>query len=440
MSPWFSALIVLGLIMVEGLFVAAEIALVSLRESQVRAIAERSKRGEKVARLLSDPNRFLASVQIGVTLTALLSSAYGAVTLSESAKKALIRHGVGTGIAGAVGIIGVTLVISFVTLVVGELAPKRLALQRAESVAQIAAGPLDAVARITRPIIWLLSRTSNVVVRSLGGDPTLGRQSISEEELRNLVAAHESLTGHERELIDDIFQAGETSVREVMKPRTEVAFLDESMAVSRAARIARELPHSRYPVCRDSLDDVVGFVHLRDLFVPAAEAKGKKVGDVVRSIEAVPATLKVLQALSQLRRAQAHLAVVIDEYGGTAGIVTLEDLVEEIVGDIRDEYDISDDSTKRLRSGAIVVDGLLNRDDFEDATGICLPEGPYETAGGFILATLGHVPKVGESVEVDGARLTVMSMDVRRVDRIRVDRIAPSPDDKHNQEAESSRG
>lgn len=423
MSPWFSALIVLGLIMIEGLFVAAEISLVSLRESQVKGLAERSKRGEKVARLLSDPNRFLASVQIGVTLTALLSSAYGAVTLSESAKKALVGGGVGDGLAGAIGIIGVTLVISFVTLVVGELAPKRLGLQRSEAIAQVAAGPLDRLAKITRPVIWLLSLTSDIVVRALGGDPSLGRESISEEELRNLVAAHESLTGHERELIDDIFQAGETSVREVMKPRTEVAFLEESMAISRAAKVARELPHSRYPVCRDSLDDVIGFVHLRDLFVPASKATGKKVGDVVRPIEAVPATLKVLSALSQLRRAQAHLAVVIDEYGGTAGIVTLEDLVEEIVGDIRDEYDIPEDSAKRLRSGAIVVDGLLNLDDFDDATGVSLPEGPYETAGGFMLAVLGHVPRVGESVEVETARLTVAAMDVRRVDRIRVDAV-----------------
>lgn len=424
MSPWVSALIVLGLIVIEGLFVGAEIALVSLREAQVRSLASKSRKGEVVQRLLENPNRFLAAVQFGVTLTQVLSSAYGAVTLSESAKKSLIHAGLGDSLAGFIGIAGVTIIITFVTLVVGELAPKRLALQRSEAVAKIAAGPLERIATIARPVIWVLSLSTNVIVRLLGGDPHAGRDAISEEELRHLVSAHEALTSQERDLINDVFVAGETSVREVMKPRTEVEFLDSSQAISRAARAARALPYSRYPVCRDSQDDVIGFVHLRDLFVTGSKATGIKVADVVRPVETVPDTLKVLAALSQLRRANAQLAVVIDEYGGTAGIVTLEDLVEEIVGDIRDEHDSSDNAARTLRSGAMVVDGLLNLDDFLDETGIALPEGPYETAAGFMLAGLGHVPRVGEALEVRGARLTVTVMDVRRVEKIRVDRTA----------------
>ena len=240
-STLLSIGIVVLLILVEGLFVAAEIALVSLRESQVQALAEKGGRGgATVARLVRDPNRFLAAVQIGVTSTALLSSAFGAVTLSQVAKRWLIRNGMSSGAAGAIGLIGVTLIISFVTLVLGELAPKRLALQRAERAASFFAPPLNSIAGFFRPVIWLLSKATDGVVRLLGGDPKAPREPISEEELRGLVAAHESLSTVERRLIDDVFAAGERSVSEVMIPRTEVAFLDGSMTVSRAAKVARE--------------------------------------------------------------------------------------------------------------------------------------------------------------------------------------------------------
>jgi len=199
--------IVLLLILVEGLFVAAELALVSLRESQVKAMEERGKRGRRVAKLVRDPNRFLSSVQLGVTLTALLSSAFGAVTLSDQAKNGLVRAGLGEGAARALGFLGVTLVITYVTLVVAELAPKRLALQRAEGAAQLFAPPLDRLASMVRPVIWLLSKSTDVVVRLLGGDPSVGREQISDEELRGLVASHEGLSSEERRIVDEVFAA-----------------------------------------------------------------------------------------------------------------------------------------------------------------------------------------------------------------------------------------
>jgi len=234
--------IVLALIIVEGVFVAAEIALVSLRDGQVRTMAEAGRRGAAVARLTADPNRFLAAVQIGVTSTALLSSAFGAVTLSDTAKNALVRAGWGEGLAHAVGLIGVTLVISFVTLVLGELAPKRLALQRAESAAMFFAPPLNRIAGFFRPVIWLLSKSTDLIVRLLGGDPTAAREPISEDELRGLVASHEALSSDNRLLIDQVFAASERTVSEVMISRTEVTFLDASLTVSRAAKLAVESP------------------------------------------------------------------------------------------------------------------------------------------------------------------------------------------------------
>ncbi|PZS19462.1 MAG: hypothetical protein DLM57_04115 [Pseudonocardiales bacterium] len=329
--------IVLLLIAVEGVFVAAEIALVSLREGQVRALAESGRRGAAVARLVSDPNRFLAAVQIGVTSTALLSSAFGAVTLSDEAKQFLVRHGWSDGLAGATGIIGVTLIISFVTLVVGELAPKRLGLQRAEAAATFFAPPLNRIAGFFRPIIWLLSKATNLLVRLLGGDPGAARAPISQNELRGLVAAHEALSSDERRLIDDVFAAGERAITEIMVPRTEVTFLEAGMTVSRAAKIAGDSPHSRYPVVGTGHDDVLGFVHIRDLLLADVRAdRDRTVGSVAREVKALPGSKHVLSALSEMRREGHHLAIVVDEYGGTDGIVSLEDLVEEIVGDIHD--------------------------------------------------------------------------------------------------------
>jgi putative hemolysin len=422
--------IVLVLIIIEGVFVAAEIALVSLREGQVRALTERGRRGAALAKLIADPNRFLAAVQIGVTSTALLSSAFGAVTLSDEAKTALVRHGWSPGPAGVVGIVGVTLIISFVTLVLGELAPKRLALQRAESAASFFATPLNRIASFFRPVIWLLSHSTNAVVRLLGGDPGARREPIGADELRGLVAAHESLTADERRLIDEVFAAGERTVGEVMIPRTEVTFLEASTTVSRAAKTASESTHSRYPVVGRGQDDVVGFVHIRDLFLGDARAdRDRTVGDMTREVKVLPGSKRVLAALSELRREGHHLAIVIDEYGGTDGIVTLEDLIEEVIGDIRDEYDLDPSRSRRLSGGAVEVDGMLNLDEVAEVSGLTLPDGPYATLGGFLMADLGHLPEVGDRVEADGYRLDVVEVDGRRVARVLVTPPLPHESD-----------
>ena len=213
-------------------------------------------------------------------------------------------------------------------------------------------------------------------------DPGAKRQAITEEELRGLVAAHESLTKDERKLIDEVFAAGERQLREVMIPRTEVEFLDASITVTRAAKVTATAPHSRYPVIRGSQDDMIGFVHVRDLLLPAAKARTTKVAEVTREVKLLPGTKKVLPSLSEMRREGHHLAIVIDEYGGTAGIVTLEDLIEEVIGDIRDEYDAPSDEALRSRGSEIEADGLLNLDEVHEQTGVRLPEGPYETLAG----------------------------------------------------------
>ena len=427
-DTWGKIALVLVFVCVGGVFAATEMALISLRESQLKTLAGRGKRGARVAAVAGNPNRFLAALQIGVTLAGFLSAAFGAATLSDKFAPVLVDWGVPKGMSDATALIAITLVISYFSLVLGELAPKRLALQRAESIALVAAPFVDRFASFATPAVWLLSRSTDFVVRLLGGDPKAGRERISNEELRALVTEHESFGREERELIEEIFAAGDRQLREVMIPRTEVAFLEASMSVQKAIRIVAELPHSRYPVVRANADDVVGFVHVRDLFGPAAAATGCKVGELAREVAQLPGTKRVLPALSELRREGKHLAIVVDEYGGTAGIVTLEDIVEELVGDIRDEYDTQEQVSRRLRGGDLEVEGLLNLDDFEDEAGFALPEGPYETVAGFVLASLGHIPAVGESVEAVGHRLTVAEKDGRRVSRLRVTALDSSGD------------
>ena len=413
-------LVVLAFALVGGVFSAAEISVVSLRESQVKGMAERGRRGQRVQKLFANPNRFLAAVQIGVTLAGFLSAAFGASRLAEPVGDVFEDLGMARGLADGLAFVLVVLAITYVSLVLGELVPKRLALQRSEAVAQWLAPLVDRLATLVRPVIWLLSKSTDLVVRLLGGDPTAEREAITEDELRGLVAAHESLTSDERKLIDEVFAAGERQLREVMIPRTEVAFLDASMTVARAMKVTAEQPHSRYPVARDSQDDVVGFVHVRDLFMPPAKARGLKVADVCRDVKLMPGSKKVLPALSEMRREGHHLAIVVDEYGGTAGIATLEDLIEEVIGEIRDEYDAGDDDPLRFPGGEIEADGLLNLDEVAEATGVTLPDGPYETLAGYVMACLGHVPRVGDAVEVDGHRLEVTELDGRRAARIRV--------------------
>ena len=427
-STYASVALVVVFVLIGGVFAAAEIALVSLRDSQARALADRGRRGKIVAELNQDPNRFLAAVQVGVTTAGFLSAAFGGVTLADDLGPVLVDAGVSGRFADSLALVLVTLAISYLSLVLGELVPKRLALQRAEVFA-LALGPtINRVSLLSRPVIWLLSRSTDVVVRILGGDPHAQREQISDEELRELVGSHEALGEEERRILEDVFEAGDRQIREVMVPRTEVDFLDASVPVYRAAREALTKPHSRYPVIRGSSDDVIGFVHVRDLLDPDMANRSVRVGELSRDVLTLPWTRNIIAALGDMRREGIHMAMVADEYGGTAGIVTMEDLVEEVVGDIRDEYDVDEGETTRHLSGDVEVDGLLNLDDFEDETGVELTEGPYETVAGFLMSQLGRIPQAGDAVDHEGYRITVVLVDGRRVSRVRVGPLPAAPE------------
>ena len=424
MSPWVAVALVIVFVVVGGFFSMSELAVLSLRESQARSLEAKGRRGASLARLRGDTNRFLSSVQIGVTLAGFLASSFGGATLVVHVVPLLELVGMPAGFTQPVALVLITLLVSYLSLVLGELVPKRLALQRAEGVSLLVAPVLDRLAGLTRPVVWLLGISTNVVVRLLGLDPNADREEVSEEELRDMVSSHGQLGAEERRMIDDVFDAADRRLSEVMVPRTEVDFLPAALGVDDAATAVEDQPHSRYPVTGESADDVLGFVHVRDLLSAARHGTGGTVGDHARPVAMLPGSKTLLPALSEMRRSGRHLAVVVDEYGGTDGIVTLEDLVEELVGEIEDEYD--EDGAAHAadaHDGVVEVDGLLHRDEVADATGLDLPEGPYETLAGFVMTELGRIPEAGDEVEALGRRFTVLEVDGRRAARIRVEEL-----------------
>lgn len=422
-GTWFNIALVLTFILIGGVFAGTEIALISLRESQLSQFARQSRRGARVAAVARDPNRFLAAVQIGVTVAGFFSAAYGAATLAPDFAPWLEALGLPDVAAATVAVVVLTLVIAYLSLVLGELVPKRLALQRSAVVALAVAPSLDRFATAMRPVIWLLSVSTNGILRILGGDPRTTNEEISEEELREIVIAHEALAEDERRIVSDVFDAADRSIGEVMRPRGEVVFIRADLTLADATEVVRRQPFSRYPVIGTSFDDVLGFLHVRDLLDAPPQAL---VRDVMREILPLPATNRLLPSLSVMRRERAHIAVVVDEYGGTDGIVTLEDLVEELVGDIRDEYDREEPVREHRGGGVVRVYGGLTIEDFAEQTGIELADGPYETVAGYVVDRLGRLARAGDTVAVDGSRLVVVEVKDRRI--VRIDVAGPSSD------------
>ena len=415
--------LVIFLILLGALFVAAEIALISLRESQVRQVALRGRRGAKVAKLHSNPNRLLAAVQVGVTLSGFLSAALGAEKLGQFVIPWLEDRGLKNGAANTTSLVGLTLIIAYISLVFGELVPKKLALFRSEPIAMWSAGIIDIVANIFRPVIWLLSKSTDLVLRLFGIDPKQAREQMSEEELLDLVTGHAALTDEERDIVEEVFNASERQVHELMVPRTEVDFIDGSLTIAKAMALASEKSHSRYPVVRGSSDEVIGFIHVRDLINPSLANSQAKIQELTRNIMFLPGTKGVLPALTEMRAQRQHLAIVLDEYGGTDGIVTMEDLVECLIGDIRDEYDNDEeDLSIESRTGDFEVDGLMSLDDLAGQSGVDIPEGPYETISGYVMHFLGRIPVEGDLLNVNGIRITVLSMEGKRVGRLLISR------------------
>jgi len=421
MELFRAIILVLALILLASFFVAAEIALISLREGQVKQM--KGKRGARVAKLTANPNRFLAAAQVGVTVCGFLSAALGAEQLGVFVEPHLIDLGLSEGSAKVISIIAVTLVIAYFSLVFGELVPKRLALYRSESISLYSSFVIEGIAKLFRPIIWLLSKSTDLVMALFGVNPKSERAQISEEELMEMVSGHSALTDEEREIVEEVFNTSEKLVNEVMVPRTEVDFMDGSITVSKAISLAVEMAHSRYPVVRGSSDEVIGFIHVRDLLDSSNANPNSKIQDLVRPIMYLPGTKGVLPSLTEMRNQRQHLAIVLDEYGGTDGIITLEDLVECLIGDIHDEYDETEsDINTEARTGDLEIDGLISIEELATESDIQLPEGPYQTVSGFMMHFLGRMPKVHDVVNLNGIRLVVLSLEGHRVGQLLITR------------------
>ena len=416
-------LLVLLFIVVAGIFVAAEISLISLRESQLRQMevaGANPKRTLRLVKLTKNPNRFLAAAQVGVTFSGFLSAALGSQRLGNSFVIPILqRWGVSHGLSIAISVLFLTLVIAYVSLVIGELVPKRLALYRTEQIALASAPSIDRIANIFRPIIWALSHSTDAIVKLFGLKPQEVRSEISEAELVDLVTGHAALSDEERDIVEDVFNAGDLVLHEIMVPRTEVDFLDVGLTLAEAKVIAVRTAHSRYPVTRGSSDEVIGFLHVRDLLSRREDEMSKNLLEVMRPVIFLPGTKGVLPALTELRVKRAHLAIVLDEYGGTDGIITLEDIVECFIGDIEDEYDEPESEVMaQSRSGEYEVDALISLEDLKEQTGIELPGGPYETVGGFIMHFLGRLPVEHDVISLPGIQISVLTLEGKRAGQL----------------------
>ena len=419
MSTTLRVVVVFVLVLGNAIFVAAEYALVTARRSRLEARAERGGLGARTAlRLMDDPVRFISTVQVGITVSAILLGAIGEPLLSG-----LMEPPLSTTVSFLIAFS----ILTYLSVVLGELVPKAVALQRAEPLAVVLAVPLDWLARLTHPLVWLLQESANLVLRVLRVKPApAGMIAYTREDIRHSVAAAEDvgeLQTAEEEMLYKVFDFAAKEVSAVMVPRPEVVAISVDMPPEDALATVVDSPFTRYPVFRDSLDEIVGTLHVRDLFSAIHDLgiASVQLESIIRPSFVVPETKDLAALLADFRREKQHMAIVIDEYGAMEGIVTLEDLLEEIVGEIEDEFDLPDTSIERIDEQRIRIDGTYTIDDFNEEFGSELEPGDYHTMAGIVFGELGRQPEVGDEVHVNGLRLTVLEVTGSRIERIEVE-------------------
>jgi putative hemolysin len=417
-------LFVLFLVLLNGLFAMGEMALVSARRARLAVLAQSGRRGAALARrLVEQPSRFLPTVQIGISLVGIIAGVFGGAQIADRLAFALRIFPALRPFAGTLSLVLVVLVITYFSLVLGELVPKQLALRYAEPVASFVAGPLAWLARVASPVVWLLSASSALVLRVLRV-PRVAAPAVSEEELRALVAEGAQagvLEEEEQHMIERVLRLADKKVRAIMTPRTEVAWLDRTDPPAELKATLKASPHSRFVVCDGTVDNVVGVVLAKDLLDRMLDGTALAVSPVLRQPIVVPDTISALDALERLRDDRVGLALVMDEYGSFEGVVTASDLLEAIVGEAAEILPPGLPGARRTE-GALLFDGLTAVDEVKARLGLPdLPaEGDYHTLGGLLLALLRRVPRVGERIVFGGWRFEVLEMDGRRVARVQV--------------------
>jgi putative hemolysin len=429
-EPLLMAVAIVLLLLGNGVFSGGEIAIISARRSRIDAlVAEGSRAAARVKALQDDMDHFLATVQIGVTVCGTLAGVLGGLFATHYLEPVIAVWGVSHVVPPALvasAIVGAFIV--FLELVIGELVPKALALRYTETIALLLAGPFRAMQRASRWAISFLSAATRVVLRVLGIRDAGTRTFVSEEEIKHMVKEGRQqgvLEQTEMEIIHSVFEFTDTPVRKVMVPRPKIFALDADTPPSEVGSLIVESGYSRFPVYQDTIDDVIGVVYVKDALRLLEKRQPVVVRKILHPVHLVPETKKVGELLKELQKRRTHMAVVVDEHGSVSGLVTLEDLIEEIVGDIQDEYDWEERSIERMRDGSLVVDGTASAADLRETYDIPLPEsGEFTTIAGFMLERLGSVAKGGEVVAIDGWRLTVVDVERNRISKVKVEKLA----------------
>jgi putative hemolysin len=425
---------VAALILLNGFFVAGEYALVTARQTRMHELSSRGdRRARAVLRIVSNPPRFIAAMQLGVTATSLAIGALGEHALARVFDPI---------VASAIAVVLAFLIITYLHVVVGELVPKGVALGYSEPTALAVSAPVRAFFVVFKPLIWILQRSSEVILRALGLTPPGGEMEVySEAELKMLLSRSREegeIEQQEQEMLYKVFDFADKEVSDVMVPRPEVVALSVDLPPEEALAAVIESPYTRYPVYRGSLEDVVGILHVRDLFSALVDRgiAGVQLEELLRPAHIVPENKDLAALLTEFRRTNQHMAIVVDEYGDLEGIVTLEDLLEEIVGEIEDEFDLPDESIERLEDGRIRIHGTFPIDDFNEQFGKSLPIEDFHTIGGFVFGMLGRAPEPGDEVEFDGCRFKVLELEGSRIEMLEVE-LAPQDEHEHRLEEAS---
>ena len=454
-------LLLLALIFLNAFFAASEIAIISLNDAKLHKMAEEGhKKAQQVLKLTADSSNFLATIQIGVTLAGFLTSATAAQSLAEP----LARWFVGkfptllpyVSIVSGVSMVLITLITSYFSLVLGELVPKRIAMQKAEALSFRVIGILRVVAVVCRPFVKLLSVSTNVVVRLFGLDPHADEENVTEEEIRMMVDVGEEkgvIEGVQKDMINNIFEFDDIAAEDIMTPRTDVAALEADDGIAEALRIGVDEGYSRLPVYEEDIDQIIGVLYIKDLlpYVGQTIPADVSLRHLVREPYFVPGTKRCGDLFSEMTEKHMQMSIVVDEYGGFAGIVTMEDLLESIVGNIQDEFDHEEEEVTRLSDTSFDIDGSLDVEELDELLNIQLPQGEYDTVAGFLMDQLGRIPAEDEQpqVQFENVLFTITQVEDRRIERVHAEVLPPpesaeesdgedkSRDDKGKKEKES---
>ena len=428
MDVAISIVVTFLLTLANGYFSMSELAVVSAKRAVLEPEAEEGdRRARSALDLASNSEQFLATIQVAITLVGFASSAFASTSLSDPLGSWFMSLGMPEGIAQPLAPVLITLAVSYLSIVAGELVPKRMALSNAEAVAKSVSGPIRGFMHIARPLVWLTAKSANGLSALLGVKSADERDSVSEEEIKYMVTDADELTDQEKSMIHEVIDMGDTIAREVMVPRVDMTAMEDTSTLTEVLAVMRRTGYSRIPIYHESVDRIVGIAHIKDIISPILD-EGRADDPVsahVRSADFVPDTKDIIPLLSEMQSSHDQMVIVVDEYGGTAGVITIEDIVEEVVGEIEDEFDPDNKYLTKLSDREWLVDGRFSIDDAIELGWPIEDSEEYETVAGFVLELADKVPHPGDIIEKDGYQFRVQSMRGRRLSMLRV--VAPEP-------------